>query len=47
MLVAVGTALSGGPPRGSQRARLTHWALALDSGVEASVWPGVQDAHGR
>src|SRR6266496_6466928 len=37
--VAVGTALrlvgSGCPPRRSQRARLTHWAPALGSGVKA------------
>jgi hypothetical protein len=26
--IAVGTALTGGPPRRSQRARLTHWAPA-------------------
>src|SRR5262245_27076947 len=28
-LIAVGTALAGGPPHRSQRALLTHWALAL------------------
>ena len=33
--VAVGTALAGGPPRRSQRARLTHWAPALGNGVKA------------
>jgi transposase len=45
-LVAVGTAVAGGPPRRSQRAGLPHWALALDSGVEASLGPGVRDADG-
>jgi hypothetical protein len=33
--VAVGTALAGGPPRRSQRARLTHWAPALGHNVKA------------
>ena len=42
--IAVGTAIAGGPPRRSQRARLTHWALALGFGGEAVVGPGVQDA---
>ena len=42
--IAVGTAVAGGPPRGSQRARLTHWALALGFGGEAVIGPGVQDA---
>jgi len=46
-LVAVGTAIAGGPPRRSQRAGLPHWAPALDSGVKASVGPGVQDAYFR
>ena len=41
--IAVGTALAGGPPHRSQRALLTHWAPALGGGVEARVWPGVQD----
>ena len=44
--IAVGTALSGGPPRRSQRARLTHWAPALGSGGEPRVGPGVHDAGG-
>ena len=42
--VAVGTAIAGGPPRRSRRARLTHRAPALGFGVEADVGPGVQDA---
>ena len=42
--LAVGTAVAGGPPRRSQRARLTHWAPPLGSGVEARVGPGMQDA---
>src|SRR4249920_2377209 len=33
--IAVGTALTGGPPRRSQRAGLPHWAPASGSGVEA------------
>jgi transposase len=41
--IAVGTALAGGPPHRSQRALLTHWAPALGGGVEARVWPVVQD----
>ena len=43
--IAVGTAVAGSPPRRSQRARLTHWALPLGSGVEAHAGPGVQDAR--
>jgi hypothetical protein len=42
-LIAVGTAIAGRPPRRSQRARLTHWAPALGSGVEACGWPGMVD----
>ena len=49
--VAVGTALhlvgSGRPPHGSQRAVLPQWALASGVGVEAFLWPGVQDTDGR
>ena len=44
LTIAVGTAIAGGPPRRSQRARLTHWAPALGSGVEARVGPGMVDA---
>jgi len=42
--IAVGTAVAGGPPRRSQRARLTHWAPALGSGVKARRGPRVLDA---
>ena len=35
--IAVGTALTGGPPHRSQRAELPHWAPALDSGIESHV----------
>lgn len=45
--VAVGTALTGRPPHGSQRARLAHWALALDPGVKSLVGPGVLDSRLR
>jgi len=45
-VVAVGTAVAGGPPRRSQRARLAHWAPASGSGVKAHVGPGMQDAVG-
>jgi len=40
-VIAVGTALSGGPPHRSQRALLTHWAPASDSNVEALTWEWV------
>ena len=43
LLIAVGTAIAGRPPRRSQRARLTHWAPALGSGVKARGWPGMMD----
>ena len=33
--VAVGTALSGGPPRRSQRAELPHWAPTLGDDAQA------------
>ena len=39
--IAVGTALTGGPPRRSQRALLTHWAPALGADVKACVGEGV------
>jgi hypothetical protein len=45
-LVAVGTALSGGPPHRSQRAGLPHWAPALGSGVEAFLGEGMFHAGG-
>ena len=37
--MAVGTAVAGGPPRRSQRARLTHWAPALGDGDESLLGP--------
>src|SRR5437773_4259832 len=46
-IIAVGTALAGGPPRRSQRALLTHWAPDLGAGVESLVGPGMGDADGR
>jgi hypothetical protein len=39
--IAVGTALSGGPPHRSQRAALPHWAPASGDGVEAHVREGM------
>ncbi len=45
-VIAVGTALTGGPPRRSQRALLTHWAPALGGGVEARVGEGMFHAGG-
>jgi hypothetical protein len=45
-LIAVGTALAGGPPRRSQRALLTHWAPALGAGVEPHAWEGSHHAGG-
>ena len=44
VLMAVGTALSGGPPHRSQRAELPHWAPASGTNVEAHLGIGVQDA---
>jgi hypothetical protein len=50
-MVAVGTALrfagSGGPPRRSQRALLTHWAPGLGTSVESRVGPGMCDLGWR
>jgi hypothetical protein len=46
ILIAVGTALAGGPPRRSQRALLTHWAPALGASVEALFGEGVLHAGG-
>ncbi len=45
--IAVGTALTGRPPRRSQRALLTHWAPALGSDVKALVRPGMADTYTR
>ena len=42
--IAVGTALTGGPPHRSQRALLTHWAPALGPGSEAPFRVGMQDS---
>ena len=47
MSIAVGTALSSGPPHRSQRAELPHWAPASDSGVEPHVRKGMPLAGGR
>src|SRR5664279_5353946 len=45
-LIAVGTALTGGPPHGSQRAELPHWAPALGANAESAR--GERDAlHGQ
>ena len=46
-LIAVGTALAGGPPHRSQRAELTHWAPASGSGVEAHQRVGMHDVGRR
>ena len=45
MWVAVGTPVTRRPPHRSSRARLTHEAPALGSGVKAAVGPGVHDAR--
>src|SRR5271169_2285071 len=50
--VAVGTALTGGPPRRSQRAGLPHWAPALGVWRRSGrwgrdAWCGVAVATGR
>ncbi len=44
--IAVGTALTGGPPHRSQRALLAHWAPALGPGVETHAWEGMPHAGG-
>jgi transketolase len=44
--VAVGTALTGGPPHRSQRAGLPHWAPTSGVGVKAHTGPGMRDADG-
>jgi hypothetical protein len=46
LLIAVGTAVAGGPPRRSQRAELPHWAPALGSGVEPRVGEWMPQAGG-
>ena len=45
--IAVGTAVADRPPRRSQRARLTHWALALGASVKAHARPWMLDAGDR
>jgi hypothetical protein len=45
--VAVGTALTGGPPHRSQRAELPHWAPASGSGSEAHLREGMHHASSR
>jgi hypothetical protein len=46
-VIAVGTALTGGPPHRSQRAELPHWAPASGSGVEACLREWVHHANAR
>src|SRR5215216_990292 len=46
-LIAVGTALAGGPPHRSQRALLTHWAPALGTNAKTHVGEGMRHAGGR
>src|SRR5215216_2348761 len=46
-VIAVGTALAGGPPHRSQRALLTHWAPALGTNAKARVGKGMHHAGGR
>jgi len=43
-LVAVGTALTGGPPHRSQRAELPHWAPTSGHNVKSICRPRVQDS---
>ena len=43
----VGTALTGRPPRRSQRALLAHWAPALGFDVKALLRPGMADTYKR
>ena len=46
-VIAVGTALAGGPPRRSQRALLTHWAPALGTNAKAHVGKGMHNTGVR
>src|SRR6478752_5300106 len=46
-VIAVGTALAGGPPHRSQRAELPHWAPASGSGGEGDARVGAHDAGRR
>lgn len=43
-MVAVGTALTSGPPRRSVRAELLHTALTLDESGEPLFGPGMDNA---
>src|SRR4029453_11437561 len=45
-VIAVGTALAGGPPHRSQRALLTHWAPALGNGAKAHFGKGMHHTGG-
>ena len=47
MVIAVGTALAGGPPHRSQRALLTHWAPALGPNAKTHIGKGMHDTGGR
>jgi RND superfamily putative drug exporter len=47
VIIAVGTALTGGPPHRSQRAGLPHWAPALGTGVKPRIREGMHNAGGR
>src|ERR1700756_2195176 len=46
-MLAVGTAVAGGPPHRSQQALLTHWAPPLGASVEAGGGPGMRDLEER
>ena len=46
-VIAVGTALAGGPPHRSQRAELPHWAPASGPGGECGTRVGAHDAGRR
>jgi len=47
VVIAVGTALAGGPPHRSQRAGLPHWAPASGTSVEAHLRIGMPDTGRR
>src|SRR6478752_3803054 len=46
-LIAVGAARAGGPPHRSQRALLTHWALALGPNAKTHIGKGMHHTGGR